>query len=630
MFRILLFIGKYACFCKAIEFVTHPSKNPTILGLYSYDKSLAILVLILFGFILHKIRLPNLENKDLSVFNYPIQTAFVIIFISYLFQINTNLALGVDFATQLKSLLQWVEGTTVKWNTIKLLDINDLRDYNEKWSFRPPAAMVYYIPFVYLSIPLGESLRLGQLILAIITIISWFRIGRIFKLNSVNQFILTVSISIWLSTLFSFVGNVQLLVTAFSSVMTLIAIMYINNARYSSFHDQFKFYIISFFLGFLVLFKLSAIIYNGAILLFCIIFIIMKSYMLDNKIFIKNLISCIFSSLLFITPFIFLNLINSIHNINLDVVYKQDYNNDPHYQFLWGRYFSETTNFPAVIISFLSSWSTFSPLNTIQTFSSNALTYLGFLDSFIYDLELNPKVMHKAIFGIILTIPIIYLIKLHKIKFEIKSIFLISVLTTPFIIFTILAYRHGYNYLITGTYNQQYLPVFILFFVVLLSDKNKNKSTTKLYRTLLFLFSIVFFNFSNVQKVFLDITQTFSKNIVGHEHISNEFYGNNVTKVSNIVNLNRKDLDTPVIFFANTSIAENSIIFKGDIGGIADADEWCKNSNSSLETFNRQMFLLFDSRLKYDQINSIFNKINYKKSKKLLDLKGTAKVYFLN
>lgn len=630
MIRLILLITEYICFFKAIEFATHPSKNPTVMGLYSNEKFLAISGLILSGIILHKIKSYTLENKDLPLFKYPIQIGFTIIITSYVFQLNTNLIIGVDFAEQFKSLLQWTNGTTATWNTIKLLDINDLSKSNETWLFRPPGAMIYYVPFVYLNISLGESLRIAQLILCFVVLYSWFKIGYIFKLNSNKQLILCICISLWLSTLLSFIGNVQLLVTAYSSLLTLTAVKYtlgINNNN--PFYNQLKLLCISFLLGASVLLKLSGLIYNGAILLFCLLFITYKGFNLNDKILVyKNLISFVFASLLFIAPFIFLNFINSSNGVNVDNVYRQDYNNNPFYQLHWGRYFTETTNFPAVILSSLSSWSTFSPINSIQTLISNAVTYLGFFNNPIYAVELNPKVIYKATIGILLSIPIFHLLKNQTIRFDLKSFFLAIVLTIPFVIFTIIAYRHGYNYLITGTYNQQYLPFFTLFFLVLIT--NDNKTQPRLSSSVLIFASIVFFTFSNTQKLFSNIRNNFSSKDIANQNISNSFYGNQINKVSEVVNSNRKDITTPIIFFANTSIAEISVLFKGNIGGIAGASEWSKNSSSKLNTLNKRTIIIFDSRLSSSEINSIFKCIKYKKSKTILDLNKTAKVYLLN
>lgn len=630
MIRILLQLVEYICFCLAIQFATHPSKDPTVLWLYSNDKSLAILVLIISGIILHKIKSNFSEKEELPIIKYPFLVAFVVIISSYFSQINTNLVLGCDFADQFKSLIQWVNGTTTNWNNIKQLDINDIRESKETWLFRPPGAMIYYTPFVYLGIPLGESLRLAQLILNLTILYSWYKIGNIFKINENNQFILCVCLSLWLSTLFSFTGNVQLLVTAYSSLLSMIVLKQIIFMKNDvSFYDHLMFLFISLLLGTIVLIKVSALIYNSAIFLFFISFIIKKFFNIKNKkVFLFNSISCVFASILFIAPFIILNFLNSINGVDVDDVYKQDYNNNPFYQFLWGDFFIETTEFPAITISLLSSWATFSPLNTIQTLCSNALTYLGFIDNFLYDLELNPKVIYKAITGICFSIPIFYLVKIYKFKTEIKSYFIISVLTVPFILFMVFANRHGYNYLITGTYNQQYLPFFILFLLII---KSKRDFDIKIFpKSLIFFFSIIFFTFSNVQSLFSNINQDVSKNVLGSENINNEFYGNEVNKVCEVINLNRKDLNTPIFFFANTSISEISILFKGNIGGIADANEWFKHSNSHLETFNQKMFLLFDSRLNSEQINSLLNKIKYTKIQTILNLSDSAKVFLLN
>ena len=630
MIRILLQLSEYICICLAIQFATHPSKNPTVLWLYSNNKSWAIMVLVISGIILHKIKSNFSEKEQFPIIKYPIHVAFVVIISSYFFQINTNLVLGCDFADQFKSLIQWVNGTTTNWNNIKQFEINDIRESKETWLFRPPGAMIYYTPFVYLGIPLGESLRLAQLILSLIILYSWYKIGNIFKLNQNNQFILCICLSLWLSTLFSFIGNVQLLVTAYSSLLTMIVLKHIISIKNDiSFCDHLKILFISLLLGTIVLIKVSALIYNSAIFLFLISFIIMKSFNIeDKKLITLKSISSVFASILFIVPFIILNFINSINGVNVDEVYKQDYNNNLFYQFLWGDFFSETTEFPAITISFFSSWATFSPLNTIQTLCSNALTYLGLIDNFLYDLELNPKVIYKAITGICFSIPIFYLVKFYKFKTEIKSYFIISVLTVPFILFMVLANRHGYNYLITGTYNQQYLPFFILFLLLFKSKRDFNLNIIP--KSLLFFFSIIFFTFSNVQSLFSDINKDLSKNVLGSENINNEFYGNEVNKVCEVINLNRKDLNTPIFFFANTSISEISILFNGNIGGIAGANEWYKHANSPIETFNQKMFLLFDSRLNPEQIDLLLDKIKYTKIQTILNSSDSSKVYLLN
>ena len=200
-------------------------------------------------------------------------------------------------------------------------------------------------------------------------------------------------------------------------------------------------------------------------------------------------------------------------------------------------------------------------------------------------MELNPKVIYKATIGILLSIPIFHLLKNQKIRFDLKSFFLAIVLTIPFVIFTIIAYRHGYNYLITGTYNQQYLPFFTLFFLVLIT--NDNKTQPRLSSSVLIFASIVFFTFSNTQKLFSNIRNNLSSKDIANQNISNSFYGTQINKVSEVVNSNRKDITTPIIFFANTSIAEISVLFKGNIGGIAGASEWYKNSSSKLNTLNK-------------------------------------------
>ena len=145
-------------------------------------------------------------------------------------------------------------------------------------------------------------------------------------------------------------------------------------------------------------------------------------------------------------------------------------------------------------------------------------------------------------------------------------IFFFTIVFIPFLAFAVLANRHGYNYLITGTYNQQYLPFFCLFFLILFFNKIQKNTFFHLSIKSLFIFlSIGFFTYSNATKLFINLKDNLTTSSIGNENLSNIFYGADVNKVSNIVNQNRKSLDIPIIFLANTSIPEISVLFKGKI-----------------------------------------------------------------
>lgn len=635
MLRIICLCVEIFAFCKALDYATHPSKNPDILGVYSYEKFFFIIFLIFVGISFQILSRNTKDFKENSFTKKPIIYGLFLISFFYLLHINSNLILGIDFATQFKSLQQWADGTTDKWNTSVFASLENLKTTSETWSFRPPGAMVYYIPFIYLPIPIGETLRFAQFLLCIVVIFSWYKVANIFAVSNKIKILLMIVLGLWLGTLLSFIGNVQLLVTAYSSVFTLLTIKMVNWLKAER-AEPYKYLPLLFslvlFLGAIVWIKLSAVIYTGGLFVYLIFNLIIIAYNNRNKnalLFVS--VSSLVASLFFISSFIFLNWINMKHGINIDNVYKQNYNVDPHYQFHWGEYFVETTKFPVVILSLFASWSTFSPLNVIQTLISNALTFLGYFDSIILTFELNPKVIYRSLVGLILSLPIFYLFYKCKNKFGNNYIFFFTIVFIPFLAFAVLANRHGYNYLITGTYNQQYLPFFCLFFLILFF--NKIQKHTFLHASIkpLFIFlSLGFFTYSNATKLFINLKDNLTTSSIGNENLSNIFYGADVNKVSNIVNQNRKSLDIPIIFLANTSIPEISVLFKGKITGIPNVSNWCKETTVSLNLMNNKAIIIVDSRLDNDEINIIFDRIEYGQIEKVLDLDDSAKVFLIN
>ena len=635
MLKIAYLCAKIFTFCKALDYASHPSKNPDILGVYSYEKFFFFIFLIFVGIGFQILSRNTKDFKENNFTKKPLIYGLFLISFFYLLHINSNLILGIDFATQFKSLQQWADGTTDKWNTSVFANLENLKTTSESWSFRPPGAMVYYIPFIYLPIPIGESLRFAQFLLCIVVIFSWYKVATIFEVSNKIKILFMIVLGLWLGTLLSFIGNVQLLVTAYSSVFTLLTIKMVNRLkaeRAEPYNYLPLLFSLVFFLGGIVWIKLSAVIYTGGLFVYLIFNLIIIEYNNRNKnalLFVS--VSSLVASLFFISSFIILNWINTKHGINIDNVYKQNYNDDPYYQFHWGEYFVETTEFPGVILSLLASWSTFSPLNVIQTLISNALTFLGYFDSIILTFKLNPKVIYKSLVGLILSLPIFYLLYKCKNKFENNYIFLFTIIFIPFIGFAVLANRHGYNYLISGIYNQQYLPFFCLFFLILFFNKIQKNTFFHLSIKSLFIFlSIGFFTYSNATKLFINLKDNLTTSSIGNQNLSNIFYGADVNKVSYIVNQNRKSLDIPIIFLANTSISEISVLFKGKIAGIPNVSNWCKETTDSLNLMNKKAIIIVDSRLDNDEINIIFDRIEYGQIEKVLDLNDSAKVFLIN
>lgn len=628
---------------QAFYLACHPSKDPEFFDLYSSNKFYFLLILsvisISFFYFgnLYK-QNSNVINNRLSKLQLPSQCfgiglpfflALSVLLISYLINLNTSFSTGVDFATQLKAILQWDEGLSNRWNCIVNTDLESLSNDKEAWLFRPPGAILYYLPFMQLPIALGESLRIAQLILCVVLLFCWLEITKILKHEIYLQIILAFILSLWLSTFLSFVGNIQLLAATYSSVFTLIALKFCLRIKD---HESFQFrnytflFFISLCLGVIVFIKASSVIYNCSILLSVIIFLLWKRIRI-----LKLTLISISSITLFCCPYFILTSINAANGVELNDIYNQDYNNQIFYQELWGEYFTETTKIPAILLSFSASFSTFSPFILAQTLISNFLTYIGLVDDFIFSIHLNPKVIYKGVVGTIFSLALAYcFLRFLNLSGKISLIFT-SVLAFPFIIFAYLANKHGYNYLIDGSYNEQFIPLFCLLILIVSFNllKNENRKALLLAVPIIF-FSVGLFSFSNTCYFFGSLKNRFEQKSLSSSHIGHPFFGDNHKMLDDTILKHRKSDYIPIIYLGNSSIQEMSIAYKGRYSGIGNVTEQLKNSNFLLPSFSKEALIIIDARLKDHELQSLSTMIFKNKHSYLLNLSETAKVILIS
>ena len=619
--------------CQAFILACHPSKDP-IFFLYSSSKFSAILVLsavalIIFYYSSFYTQNNSERKKEIPAQFFGIESPFFIavsiLLLSYLFNLNTSFSTGVDFATQLKATLQWNEGLTDKWNhlihTVLNLNLNE----TDTWLFRPPGAILYYLPFIQLPLPLGESLRFAQLTLCIIICICWLKIAKILHFERNLQILLAVILALWVANDLSYAGNVQLLATAYSALFSLLALQFAHKVRSSElllFKNILCVILLSLCLGAVVFIKASAVIYNCAIFVSIFVVLYFRKFKKANLsyIFIPTL-------LFFCIPYFILKIINAANGVDLDNVYKQDYNNQWLTQELWGDYFTQTTEFPAVFLSLAASFSTFSPFNLAQTLVSNLLTYMGILDEFILSFHLNPKVIYKASVGSLFSLVLGFYFLQNSCLSRKLLCALALALFFPFAIFAYLSNQHGYNYLITGTYNQQYIPLYCV--LILLTSfnllKKDNRKANLLAAPIIF-FSLGLFSFSNTTSLLGNFKNPFESRSLSSEHIGHPFFGTNIKMVDDVILEHRKSTDCPIIYLANSSIEEICIAYKGRYTGVSNISKLLRDKQFSFPIFSNKAIIVIDARLNDDELASIHSMISERRHSYLLNLPETSKV----
>ena len=640
--KFFLYLVSLATGSNAFHLLCHPSLVPDLFYLYSYKKFaliatlLAVTGLSLFFAQKHKSSQASSSGfaKDksrsfaTSKLNQPISCSIFVLLLAYVFNINTGFSVGIDFATQLKATLQWNEGLTNKWNHLVQTDLNALEKDSEIWLVRPPGAFFYYIAFISLPLPLGESLRLAQLLLSIIICCSWIKTASLLMLNHYLKLFLGMILAFWTANHISNAGNVQLLVTAYSALTTFLTIKVAWNPKVYKTFSPTNIIMLSLLclgMGSIVFLKISAIIFHS--LLFSFLFIV---FFVRNKIKLNKVLIAVLSFVIFYIPYLILGHLNSEHGINANDIYNQDYNKQWIVQKLWGESFAETTQFPAILLSFLASFSTFSPFHLTQTLFSNFLTYTGWLDRLIFSINLNPKVIYKGIVGLLFSLIFItFLLKYSNINKRLKFMSLF-ILVIPFLIFTYLSNKHGYNYLITGTYIEQYIPLFSLIILWLTFNHLEQLKRGSAFMLTVIFFSLGFFSYSNLGSFFAKIIPKTNDQNFTSNHISHPFLGKNIRKVDQVIAENRTHANIPIIYLGNSSIEELSITYPGRYSGIGNISKLIDDNDFKLNDTHGEAIVIIDSRLSSSEFEKIYLILSELNHSLLLNVSETAKVFHIN
>ena len=625
---------------KAFHLFCHPSKNPEILFLFS-KKKFGVICLLLLSALLSFVYAKKLSirtgfeffsNKKANSYALRIESPYFItlsiLSISYLLNLNTGFSTGVDFATQLKATLQWNEGFTDKWNHLVKVDTTSLNNVEEKWLFRPPGALLYYIPFIQLPIPTGEALRLAHLSLCIIICFSWIKIVKYLSLNNALQLFLGIILALWASNDLSYAGNVQLLVTTYSSLCTLFAVLVLLKLKPDEIFQPYSILILTIFsvtLGCVVFLKVSATIYNFALILSLYGMLIQKHFK-KLSLYLVFLLSII----LFYLPYWILKIINAANGIELNEIYQQDYNSQWLTQELWGQYFTETTQMPIVILSLLASFSTFSTFHLSQAFLANFLTFTGWFDNIILSYEVNQKVIYKGLVGLIFSTTTIFYFFRYSFLIKSSKYYWIFLLFCPFLIFTYIANKHGYNYLITGTYNQQYIPFFCLLILWLSFNYLEQKNKASIFVISILFFSIGMFTYSNLRSLGNAAQNRFVDKSLSSTHFDHPFYGKDLETVEKVIFENRSSDQIPIVYLGNSSVEEISIVFPGIYTGISNISSLLQENKFSIPDFPHGSIIVVDARLNLQEHELIKLMIPKKNSYYLLDSHDTAKVIHIN
>ena len=352
-----------------IQSALHLSKNQQWFGLYSTNKLLFISISITFCscliFLLKKYKFPlplhNLWNQFSN--NISLTFLFIAIVTSVPFW-GIGVTVGEDISNQVKSSLEWTDGTVMAPNIIPQPNPTDLSQDEYNWNLRPPGASLLPIFGLLLGLSLGSSIKLGLFICSLIGSLGWIIVFKKFGINKYVILLISILLGAKTGTSINHYSTANIILFPLVPWFWILVNNILVKINYSKIRtsDFIVFAVVFLLLGSFAWIKLSGIIIAGAIGTIYITYLIIK-LLKSKKIFILTLFT--FSCVIFWVPFLSLEKINrDMTGITANALYENIVVHEIEDELFGKNWCSSTQNF-SLLWSFIASPGYALPVNTI-------------------------------------------------------------------------------------------------------------------------------------------------------------------------------------------------------------------------------------------------------------------------
>ncbi len=137
------------------------------------------------------ITLPKDQKIPYLIFLFII-SLFYILGSIYPYQIET------DVAFQLKSLQQFLDGSSHLFNSLVIPDPHELSANIQRWiAWWPPGILFVFFPLIYLGLPLGIAVKLTTFILFTVGGWGWLKVAELLKARWLTKILLSITLPIY-------------------------------------------------------------------------------------------------------------------------------------------------------------------------------------------------------------------------------------------------------------------------------------------------------------------------------------------------------------------------------------------------------------------------------------------------
>lgn len=442
------------------------SKKPTWFGLYSTEKivfiSIAIPISVFVFYAIRSLQIPArilsfwrvLASKNLVVF-------FVISFLTGLPFIHQGVSVGEDISGQVKSCLQWIQGTVNAPNILVEPNKSDLSADQSTWSIRPPGAALLPLPGTFLGFSLGSSIQFGLIICSLSGGLGWLQVVKKFNIEKTVVLLVAILLGTKAGTSIAIYATANIILFALVPWFILLAWGIASHFSKTNFSIR-SFCVFSLFLFSLGLFawiKLAGIIVAGTIGA-CFFFIRMKNFRADK---IKRMcLPMVLLAIIFWIPFFGLEKTNQfMTGMTANQFYGE---NDSDIQApLFGKYWGNSTKGIWLAWSLAAAPGYALPCKYIAHDLKNfGLQFYHFLE-WIDQNDMNEHVLLCGMLGVIFTILLLFDLKRCWQSIEnFQKISLICFLLLPFIGLGILAAKYEWNYLLYNSHTFEFWYIYTI------------------------------------------------------------------------------------------------------------------------------------------------------------------------
>ena len=477
----------------AIELCLYRSKSPEWIGLYSSQKALGIVFLLLSSWIAFKylsfgitmlIYKMHWRSSWSSIPPIKLFLFLAILFRLVLFHVPCSV--GEDLAPQFLSAKQWLVSETDYLNLLVSPNPKDLNQNIPNWMMRPPGASWLPIPGLFLGFNLGHSLHLVLFILSIMSGLGWLTLAKKFSIPQSGLLLLSFILALQSACGSLSVASASVLTAATFPWLIVWAIHIGKEWSIPSYGKvlQWKSMLLFFCIGLHAFFKLSSLLTLAAVLVLPFAICLPTSLKSKPKFFYRGCVSI----LLFIVPYLLLTKINeNMTGLSSDELYsKQDYNAQ---HALWGRHFTESTRGGMLALSFFASPGYASPVQSVINQFRDFLQQSDFYSKILDQFKLNARIVGSCILGIPISILILISLRILREQADRNALLVyIALFTVPFLGLGAVSYHHGFNYLIFHAYTKEFYNIFILLGLTLIFSLDKQICSTFLNRVLIGIF----------------------------------------------------------------------------------------------------------------------------------------------